>query len=433
VDLPRYRLAPPYGARPIVIGLTALALAGLAAIAWLAFDRARPRSSPAIVLGAPTTLSARSAGEAMPVPPAAPAASSGERDPGLVDVCGVGWVEVAPDANSLDPAVFAQVPGIDASAAAILAGLRDSADGFERAVALLLEMPTRNAGADTIDPAPLEQLAQQAVTTDDARVYALAYQSCLRTPEQGSCARLNAAQWARLDDGNAAPWLYALGAAAARNDRALVDEALYRIGSAARYEDRPFAPAAAVAARAGTTNSDLVAAQVLATRAFGIMAALPAPLPRLTRTCAGPALADANRRQACDAAAATIGERSDTALTAMVGAAVGRRLGWPLDRIVAIRADTLALADLWASDPGVDPRFGVSYSCDGMRRMLDRMREIALVGEPQAARAWMAASGKPPDFYAQAAREQEARRSARDGEEAGRRSTPLPRAASVPE
>jgi hypothetical protein len=433
VDLPRYRLAPPYGIRPIVIGLTALAIAGLAAIAWLAFEPVEPASTRAIAPADALALHSRNAAAAIPVPPAAVVTPSGEPDPGLVEVCGVGWVEVAPEANALDPAVFAQVAGIEASGNAILAGLRESSDGFDRATAILLEMHDTRTGS--AEPARLEQLAQQAVTSDDPRVYALAYRACLKSPEQGSCARLSAAQWARLDASNAAPWLFVLDEAAARNDQPLVDEALYRIGSGARYEDRPFASAAAIVARAGASDSDLVAAHALVTQSLGIAAALTAPLQRFMRTCAGSALADANRRQACDAAAATIGERSDSALISMIGAAVGRRLGWPIDRIVAIHAEMAALSELSSSDPGADPRFGASYSCAGMRRALDRIRQIARVGEPQMARAWMAASGKPYERYASAAREREAKRSASDGEENSRRlaAAPVERAASVPE
>ena len=106
------------------------------------------------------------------------------------------------------------------------------------------------------------------------------------------------------------------------------------IGSAApRATTIARSPAAApILARAGSAPSDLVAAQALAIGWAGIAAALPVPLQRLTGACAPAALVDTNRRQLCDAAAATLGERSDSAQIASVGAAIGRRVGWPLDR-----------------------------------------------------------------------------------------------------
>ncbi len=429
MDQPRHGLAPPYGSRPIVVGLTLLALAGLGAFAWMALEHDASLSPTAVVNSRTDVGAASNQAEETPAAPAV-VVSSAERDTGLVDVCGLGWVEASADSTFPDRAVFAQVPGTDASADVIVAGLRDSGDAFDRAVALMLGMQRTEIGST--DPALLEQLAQQAVTTDDPRVYALAFRICARSPEQGSCARLSAAQWARVDNGNAAPWLFVLDDAAKRNDRALADEALYRIGSAARYEDRPLAPGASIAAHAGTSASDLVAAQALATQALGTAAAFSVPLQRLMRACADTALADANRSQSCDAAAATLGERSDSALIGTIGASLGRRVGWSLDRLVAIRVQSVALAELWASVPGADRRSGFWYSCDGVRRKLDRISQIGRVGEPQAARAWMATSGKPYEAYEQVAREQEASRNAPDADDAARRATPVLRAASLP-
>ncbi len=426
VDPPRYPLAPPYGSRPIVVGLTVLALAGLGAIAWLAFEHGEPASTPAVdAVTAPGVATMKAA---EPTPSAV--ARAVERDPTLVDVCGLGWVEPPADASVPDPAVFAQVPGVQASAEAILARLRDSDDAFERALAF--ESPALWASNEPGDSAWVEPFAQQAVTSDNPRLYALAFRFCTRVPQQGTCALLSAAQWARIDGGNAAPWLFVLDEAARRDDRALADEALYRIGSAARYDDSPLAAAAPILARAGSAPSDLVAAQALAIGWAGIAAALPAPLQRLTGACAPAALVDTNRRQLCDAAAATLGERSDSALIASFGAAIGRRVGWPLDRLVAIRVATLALAELWSSDPRVDPGRAASFSCDGVRAMIDRLGEVGRVGELQAARAWMDASGKPYEAYAQVAREQEARRSALDAEDALRRTAALAPGASAP-
>ena len=182
VDPPRYPLAPPYGSRPIVVGLTVLALAGLGAIAWLAFEHGEPASTPAVdAVTAPGVATMKAA---EPTPSAVTRAV--ERDPTLVDVCGLGWVEPPADASVPDPAVFAQVPGVQASAEAILARLRDSDDAFERALAS--GSPALAASSDPGDSAWVETFAQQAVTSDNPRLYALAFRFCTRVPQQGTCA-----------------------------------------------------------------------------------------------------------------------------------------------------------------------------------------------------------------------------------------------------
>ena len=430
VKSPRYRLSAPYGIRPIVVGLAALALGGLAVIAWLASSQDVSPAEPPKVFVAPGAQVASVALERSAPASAAVVAPTGERDSELVEICGLGWVEAKADANFIEPEVFAQIPGIEASVRGIVAGLRESPDTFAQAVGIVLEMKGGPDGAG--DAALIEQLARQAATTDDPRVYALAFRVCSRTPSEGSCALLGVGQWARLDEGNAAPWLFALDDAAARNDRAQVDEALYRIGSAARFDDRVLALSGPIVARAGASDSDLMAAQMLATQAVGIAAALSLPLQRLTRACGGTQLADVNRKQVCDAIAATLGERSDSMLVSMIGASLGRRVDWPTERVVAIRVLSVALSDLWSSDTAADPRFGISYNCKGVRTTLARLDRLARVGEPQVAREWIATNGKPFESYARVAREQEARRSAREAEETSRRAAPA-RAASATE
>ncbi len=409
--------------------MAAVALAGLAIIGSLTIDHDDTSAEPKVLMAPRAPVTSAAPEEFAPSPVAA-VMPTGERDPELVEVCGFGWVEAKDDASFVDPAVFARIPGIEESLRGIAVGLRESTDAFARATGIVLEMSDGSDGAG--NATLLEQLARQAVTTDDARIYALAFRVCGRAPAEGSCALLNAAQWARLDAGNAEPWLFLLDDAAARNDRAQVDEALFRIGSAARFDDRFQALAGRVVAHAGTSDSDLMAAQLLSIQAIGVAAAQPLPLQRLTRACGGAALADVNRKQVCDAAAATLGERSDSMLVSMVGASLGRRVGWPTERLVAIRALSVALSEVWPADTKADPRSGISSSCKGVRTTLARLGQMARIGEPQAARDWIATKGKPFEWYAHVAREQEAMRSAMEAGQASRRSASAP-AASAPE
>jgi hypothetical protein len=379
-----------------------LVVAGAVAIAWLL--AARRRDDPIRVL-----VASRLAGTGAPMPGAVPPAvvatlPKGERDPGLVEVCGLGWVEKRADADTIDAALLTRIPGIETALDAALDRLRRSPDGLMRAAAIVLAMSVGAGGDDSV--ALLEQLAHEAATTDDPRLYALAFRLCARASTNGSCALLSAAQWARLDAGNGEPWLFVLDDAAARGDRAMLDEALFRIGSAPRFDDRYFALSGAVAAAAGPSEADLMAAQMLTIVLSGVAAAQSLPLQRLD-ACKGPELGDVNRRQVCDAVAATLAERSDSMLLASLGARIGQRVGWDEERIVAVRALSLALSDSWSAVP--DAKAGISYSCGGVRAFLARFARSAEVGEPQAARDWIAASGKGIEPFAREAREESRR------------------------
>lgn len=342
---------------------------------------------------------------------------------GRVEVCGVGWVKPTAEGGA-DPAFLARLPAIDAAGRRLMASLASRGDEFERAAALWLQMLDPSLGATSIQEQPSgcegeacafgeqartvsaafrDQLAQMATTTRDPRVYALAFRSC-GLSEAGSCALLNARRWAQLDADNGEPWLFLLEEATRHKDRERADEALFHIGAAARVDDRYFAIPGAVARRAGNSDIDLLAAHVLAIHALGGMAARSMPLLTVLRACRGPALADANRRQRCDAVASALAERGDNLLMASVGADIGRQLGWSEARVDTVAAlYDAAFQSLRIRMP--DP---LQWSCGRATSMLDRLARQAVVGEAQFARQWIEASGSTVERYT--ARETERRR-----------------------
>ena len=400
------------GIRPVAA--TVLVFAVLLIAAWLALareDRAAIPESASLAsasLASPLSLSSAPGANASTaqrdVSLAAP-----EIDSELVEVCGIGWVEPKDDGTALDLPALAKSAGIDDPVRAITAALRASSDGYERAVGIVLD---GRAGPDSAEPLRREQLAQQATSSEDPRVYALAYGVCGSARSVGNCALLSAAQWARLDQGNGFPWLFMLGDAAARGDREAVDEALYRIGSSPQVADHVMSIVGPVLSRAGTSDRELMAAHLLATEAVGISAALASPdrLSLLEDVCGASALADSNRRQLCDAAAEAMAERSDSLRIAAVGSSVGRNLGWSSDRVLAAQILRIAQTELSAPNPGT-PGPAAATGCERIREDMARLERVAQVGEVQNARDWMAANGKSPASYMDRARELEARRS----------------------
>jgi len=396
-----------HGIRPVAVSV--LAIAVLALVAWLALVREDRAGAPEIRVLSPVASPASASGESALVPQRDLAAAEVGTDSELIEVCGLGWVEPKGDGSAVDVWALAKSAGIEEAFSAITSELHASADGYERAIGIVLD---GSIGADSADALWREQLAEQAASSDDPRVYALAYRLCSSARSAGSCALLSAAQWARLDQGNGLPWLFMLGDAAARGDREAMDEALYRVGSSPQVADRVVSIAGPVLEHAGTSDRQLMAANLLATEAASISAALPGPdwQALLKGACDHPALADSNRRQLCDAAAEAMAERSDSLLIATLGSAVGRKLGWPSDRVLAPRILLMAQAELSAPEPGT-PGLLAATGCERIRENMASLERVARVGEVQSVREWIAANGKSPESYLGRARESEAGRS----------------------
>ena len=289
-----------------------------------------------------------------------------------VEVCGAGWV-AAPPTGTPDEATLLAAPGIGEARRAIGASLSAGPDEFGRAVALWV---------DAIDDPSLEArrnlLAREATATRDPRVYALAFRNCLaKTGADGACTMLTAEQWARLDPGNAMPWLYALDAAVSRHDTAARDEAIYQISVARRIEDRMFAAPAAIVDHAPDDDRSALAAWTMAVRAIGMSATQTMPLQTLMQSCGRADLADSNRRQVCSAIADLLMQRSDSLLLQGLGGGLGRRLGNDAEALDKSRIEINALLTATSS---------TSLACADVRRELLRFQRAVRVGEVQAMR-----------------------------------------------
>jgi hypothetical protein len=320
---------------------------------------------------------------------ATPVAAGGERH-GVdeVQVCGGAWVRAQPD-GSIDRAEFERAAQLPQWRERILATLQSSAGELARASFVLLATPD----ADRADA-----LARQALSSTDARVYALAFKVCGGSSGrgEGACRMLSAEQWARLDPDNAAPWQFIFAAAAARGDRAAQDDALFRMASARRSALGYFDVAGAVLEATPDDEASTLAAWAMVTEAIGVESAVAlSGMQPLVQACKGSALRDANRAQICASLAEAMTERSDTLLERMIGAAIGRQIGWPAERTDRVRGEYSAYSAQTAPLPGDGNEFG----CARIRRDLDTVRRHATLGEVGAMRAWVVASGKTPAHF----------------------------------
>ena len=349
-------------------------------------------------------VAARSLAPAAPDPALAHA-------PDEVQICGGAWIRGEPD-GSVNQADFERATQLPKARAAILAKLNAEPGEMPRLAALLMTagdrddqhrraligLPATCDGAECAasqaaeaDVAQArEAIARAALASSDPKVYALALNVCGKRRE-GACQLLNVRQWARLDPGNASPWLQILEEASAHKDANAQTEALYRIASAERNEFGAFTLAGALLKAAPADDSSTLASFVMAITAVGVEAAwiLPGYLD-VNRLCRVDALHDANRAQVCAGVASVLADHSDTMIGRKIGAAIGTRIGWPAERAEQIRGEYDAYISSFGS-PADQPRN--ELSCVRIRRELDRLRQMAALGEVGAMREWIARSG----------------------------------------
>ncbi len=359
--------------------------------------------------------------DAMAFEAAATSRGSAERAGDEIELCGGLWVKTKPDGN-IDEDDFKRVARLPEARARMLDELRADTGEFARAAAIQLALQGSEPaplpeGVTTCEPAQCEAqrqyaarvaeardtLAQMATTTRDPQVYALAFSVCGATPNEASCRLLSAEQWARLEPGNAAPWLFVLARAEQRRDMAAQNEALHRIATSARSDQHFFAMSGLVLAHTPADEVSMPATLTLTVEAARVAAAGSVPgYQTMYQMCKGAVLRDSNRRQTCNAAAELLVAHSDTSLERLMGIGLGAQVGWPTERVDRLRGETTAYADSLTAQEAIG-------GCTSVTRGLEAFERHARLGEDGALREWLAQSGKTPEEFIHAEREGRAR------------------------
>ncbi len=318
-----------------------------------------------------------------------------------MQVCGLGWVKAQAD-GSIDPKVLGSASRINDARARLVATLRSSKSELARATGLWLSKIDAGAGIDETRDA----LARSVVSSTDPKAYALAFNVCRSNKRnEGACQLLSASQWARLDPGNATPWMTLLSEAKARKDRAAEEDALHQIATAQRSDLGFFATVGVALSAAPDDDASVLAAWGTAVELIGMAAAWSMPsYQHVMVACKGAALNDSNRRQTCSAIAQVLTERSNSFIEQSVGGSIGKHLGLPAERREWQSAEYSAyLAAQGASSTGHQ-----SLACADLRRGLEGFRRAAAVGEIGALREWVAHSGKKHEDFVREANAREA-------------------------
>lgn len=394
------------GRRIALVSATLVVLALVAGVAWWEAGNGDdstvvqvPPPPGASVVATPIRLTS-----AVEPPASAPeaAAASVASAPDEVQICGGSWVRLAangdPDGDSVAKATGAGVAALEAE---VLAAMESSSDERVQAAAHVYQftgprfsrIPTSDCKGDAACESEAgkqaeeslrhrEALAGLARNSTDAQIYAWAYQACGGGPKrtEGQCQLINAPQWSRLDPANAVPWLAVAKEAA--HDRPALDDAMFHVAASERYDSGAGAMTGILLDHMPPGEDNMYGALSVAARAIGFEAANEIRNTQALGACRSEDLADANRRGLCDKIAELLVGRSTTLLPVIVGRSMGKRLGWPSDRITTLEMEANAFnAALTAESVAMQ-----TLSCHGLQAPLDRLRDYASIGEVESLR-----------------------------------------------
>jgi len=358
---------------------------------------------------------AEAAPPALPLPRPSPTASA-IAAPNPTEVCG------SPDERhtAADNAFGGRFPaGASASLAQtrtlMLASLRDSPDETQRALGLLLQTAVSPLAGISGNACPadgclaqaeavmaaqsqaLEQLVQQALVMRSAPVYAMALEACRgprNRPAGNSCALLSAEDWARLDPGNAAPWLEVAARASKRGDRAALDDAMYRLARADSSRSvwgatLPLLAMKELPAQAPLLGRSMIAAQLAAVGPPPFLDGHAAVAHHCRASQAAP---DANQQQTCSAVAEMLLSKGRTLNDLRSALTLGEQAGWPAQRLAALHQEYRAMAQLRGSEHRRAIESG-HFSCATAQNNLAFIDEVGRDGERAALRRRAEQSG----------------------------------------
>jgi len=411
--------------RRVGIVVAACAIAVGAGIAWRLVDKHNepspaplPRVTGAVSATVPAVQAAPSASVAsMPITASAPRRLA----PNEAEVCGVGVVVHSErEPNEYQALLAHRTPG---ATARWLDGLIEHGDERMRAAALLMRShlaaeeatpsePAAECGANAACVATRaaqarlaqheaglpwrERLVHEATLTRDPMVYAFALQTCQMRGGRigdGLCQLLSLEQWAGLDPANAIPWLQVANDARRRGDPAARDEALYRASQASRSMFDPEGLAGLLLA-ADTSELPDVDRALLQIDAMGTVAAFAIPgLRAVNEDCSSPQLLNTNRRQTCSALAELLVSKPGLLIDLGIGTRLGERLGWPAERVNALRRTQRALMGVQAEGATAPEALG----CSSLARRRALLIEQAHVGEVAALMGRLRSSGRSVD------------------------------------
>lgn len=312
---------------------------------------------------------------AVAVPASAPASRPAPVAARSMEVCGLGRVALNDGRGSEDPGAESLERRSRLLRERWLAAMQASADDRVRAAGWMI---ARAAGSEP--PEILrDRLATLAASSRDPLVQAYALRACRgEVAESSACQALAPDNWARLEPDNAAAWLAV--AADPRVDPAAQLDALQQAARGSRFDSHATELHALAQAAQPSGIGDLdrltMAREVVAARADWL------GTEALRQHCSAAALREPVRVPTCEAIADLLVTRAQTLPDLQQAREIGQRLGWPGERLDALRDETEALAALDRQ------RFDSpeAMSCTALARHSAYFADVGRLGEVGALR-----------------------------------------------
>ena len=392
----------------VVAVLIAALTVGVVLVAWMHGETTPSPTAPQSVAAAPVAEIAN-APEVVAITASEPVASSRpEAVADQVEVCEDFWVAADADGKPNQKAFDAKANrALRDALVAARAALSASASPRDQAAVAFLDArdkTQRDACRDSscardvdplnipIDAGALDRLTQAAQVTDDAQIYAWAYAACRFAARTPACLPIQAAQWARIDPGNAVPWLALAEEARQRKDAPGEADAMFHVGAADRYQAHFGALTAAIIDRVPGGEANTVGGFGAAVYVIGIEAATQPGWSAAISYCGAKELADANRSELCERIAVVLAEHADTALGRGMGLSLAKRLGWSTERLRPLteRIDAESGLAVAAAPP---PALSGVESCRPLQVQFEQVRDLGRYGELAARERAIEASG----------------------------------------
>jgi len=252
-----------------------------------------------------------------------------------------------------------------------------------------------------------EALVSIALASNRGDVYGFAFSACrsiYKSPSQGPCDRLSAEQWARLEPENAIPWLYVADAANRRGDLNNRNEAMFRASIARSSDSHASAFQGLLRSQEFQDQSLEIQGALDLACGMAIFIDVP-PYQEVFQYCSSNAVKDPNRHQVCDDLANMLTERSDSLVSMSIGAKLAERVGWPPEKVSALRNRKDAIMEMVSTRAPTD-----SWSCEGLRSYHSWTAEFLRDGELSMYRRLVEASGQSEAELARHWRERQQRR-----------------------
>lgn len=257
---------------------------------------------------------------------------------------------------------------------------------------------------------PMLKLAALATQTKDPAVYAQALAACnvgrlYSVPVDAACSQLSLTRWAQLDPDNMEPWLQLAGQAAQqKNELAWLDAAM-RAAQVSRRSTYRETPAQRVSALVTANSSDaelFAATEGVASLQVQAIQQWRDPWAWI-QPCSKAKVADANRRQTCEALAHNVLKNAASLNDNLEALMLGKYLGWPQEKVQSISREHSILQHLalqsfgqWNFETGqpISESESSQPSCGMQRAQLRRTLRVMTMGEVEMARLRLKESGK---------------------------------------